>query len=221
MDAVFLDYETVSYDDLDLTALRRAVAHPEDRPGGLTLYAATTEEELAARMAPAQIVLTNKVRLGAAELAAAPRLELIALSATGTDNVDLGAAAARGIAVCNVREYCTASVVQHVWALILALTQHLADYQRFIAEGAWRSGSEGDVLKHPIRELAGRTLGIVGYGALGGGVARAATAFGMERVLIAERPRSDSTARAPSPGRVPLDELLARADIVSLHCPLT
>jgi len=220
MHAVFLDYETVSHGELDPGALKRAVERA-DEAGELTLLAATPDDEIAARIARAEIVLTNKVRLGAAQLEAAPLLKLVALSATGTDNIELAAAAARGIAVCNVRNYATASVVQHVWSLILALTQHLPEYQRFVAGGGWRSGVEGDVLQFPIRELAGRTIGIVGYGALGRGVAAAAAAFGL-RILIAERAGSAVAASsAPTPGRVPLETLLRESDIVSLHCPLT
>lgn len=214
MDAGFLDYETVAHDDLDLTALRHALVAPGET-GGLTLYANTDEHEIASRIAALDVVLTNKVRLGAAQLDHAPRLKLIALSATGTDNVDLAAAAARGIAVCNVRDYCTASVVQHVWALILALTQHLSEYARMLEHGEWQASAESAVLAHPIRELAGRTLGVVGFGALGRGVARAAPAFGM-RVIVAQRPGG-----AAEPDRVPLDALLAESDVVSLHCPLT
>jgi glycerate dehydrogenase len=222
MHAVFLDYETVSHQDLDASALRRAIERPNE-PGQLTLHESTTEAELAARIAPAEILLTNKVRLGAAQLAAAPRLKLIALAATGTDNIDLAAAAQRGIAVCNVPEYCTASLVQHVWALILALTRRLPEHQRFIAQGGWREGAEGDVLQFSMRELTGRTLGIVGFGTLGRAVAAVAPSFGLS-VLIGERqegtaaPRGDASA---NPARVPLDTLLREADIVSLHCPLT
>jgi len=217
MHAVFLDYETVSHDDLDLARLRAAIERPGE-PGALAVYPSTDTATLAARLSSAQIVLTNKVRLGELELAAAPRLALIALTATGTDNVDLEAARARGIAVCNVRDYCTASVVQHVWSLILALTRHLPEYRAFVARGEWREHAEAAVLGWPLRELTGRTLGIVGFGALGRGVAAVAPAFGMQ-LLVAERP--GAAAAAPSAGRVPLDALLATADVVSLHCPLT
>jgi glycerate dehydrogenase len=230
MHAVFLDYETVSHQDLDASALRRAIERPNE-PGQLTLHESTTEAELAARIAPAEIVLTNKVRLDAPQLAAAPRLKLIALAATGTDNIDLVAAAQRGIAVCNVPEYCTASLVQHVWALILALTRRLPEHQGFIEHGGWREGAEADVLQFSMRELTGRTLGIVGFGTLGRAVAAVAPSFGLS-VLIAERgvaPRSGGgadgrggSARGDAdPRRVPLDTLLREADIVSLHCPLT
>jgi glycerate dehydrogenase len=148
-------------------------------------------------------------------LKAARGVKLIALAATGTDNVELAAAQELGIAVCNIRGYCTRSVVQHAWALILGLTQHLAEYSRLARDGSWASPEEAIALAHPIRELAGRTLGVVGFGELGRGVAAAAAAFGM-RVLIANR-----AGGAADPVRVPLAHLLAAADVVSLHCPLT
>jgi glycerate dehydrogenase len=113
-----------------------------------------------------------------------------------------------------VRAYCTASVVQHVWGLILSLTQHVYEFSQLSKDGSWAKDESGAVLSHPIRELQGRIFGVVGWGELGRGAARIAEAFGMQ-VLIANRAGSP-----PQSGRVPLDELLAAADIVSLHCPL-
>lgn len=211
MKAIFPDFATVSRGDIELGAL-------EATGIDLELHSVTTPDELAERLAPAEILVTNKIRLGAAELAAAPRLKLICLSATGVNNVDLEAARARGIGVCNITGYCTTSVVQHVYALILALTHHLHGYQRLLQEGAWKESPQFCLLDYPIRELTGRTLGIVGYGELGRGVARAAPAFGLE-LLVSERPGG-----APAPaeqGRAPFDQVLAEADILSLHCPLT
>jgi len=142
-------------------------------------------------------------------------LKLVALAATGTDNVDLITASMRGIAVCNVRAYCTASVVQHVWGLILSLAQHTAEFSRLSKDGSWAMDKAHAVLSYPIRELAGRIFGVVGWGELGRGAARVAEAFGM-RVVIANR-----RGEALTLGRLDLEELLAVADIVSLHCPLT
>ena len=203
---VFLDYDTVSNGDLDLGALREA-------SDNLILYD-SSEAESAARIHDADIVLLNKLELSRELLSGAPRLKLVALAATGTNNVDLIAARELGIAVCNVRAYCTASVVQHVWGLILSLTQHVAQFSRMSLDGSWARDEAGAVLSHTIRELHGRTFGVIGWGELGRGTARIAEAFGM-RVVIAERPGGQ-----PQAGRVPLDELLATADIVSLHCPL-
>jgi glycerate dehydrogenase len=209
MHTVFLDYETVRNGDdaLDPSAIDEVV--------GTVRYCDFTEiSEIPGRIAAADIVLLNKAKLSRVELGAAPALKLIVLAATGTDNIDLKAAKELGIAVCNVRGYCTASVAQHAWALILALTQHLSSWHRLAVDGTWARG-EINELAHPIRELAGRTLGIVGWGELGRAVARGAEAFGM-RVIVSNRPGAE-----PTDGRVPLEELLATADVVSLHCPLT
>src|SRR6202451_350673 len=203
---VFLDYDTVSNGDLDLEALREAA-------GDLILHD-SSETQIAERISDADIVLLNKLELTRELVWGAPRLKLVALAATGTNNVDLIAARELGIAVCNVRAYCTASVVQHVWGLILSLTQHVYEFSRLASDGSWAKDEASAVLAHPIRELQGRIFGVVGFGELGRGVARIAEAFGMQ-VKIASRPGSP-----PQSGRVPLDQLLATADIISLHCPL-
>jgi glycerate dehydrogenase len=203
---VFLDYDTVSNGDLDLERLREAA-------GDLTLYD-SSETKIAERIHDADVVLLNKLELTRELLSGAPRLKLVALAATGTNNVDLCAAREHGIAVCNVRGYCTASVVQHVWGLILSLTQHVYEFSQLSKDGSWAKDEAGAVLSHPIRELQGRIFGVVGWGELGRGAARIAEAFGM-RVLIANRPGGP-----PQSGRVALADLLGSADIVSLHCPL-
>lgn len=209
MKTIFPDFATVSRGDIDLASLKATGID-------LVLHDVTAADQLPSRLAPAEILITNKIRIGADELAAAPALRLICLSATGVNNVDLEAAEARGIGVCNITAYCTASVVQHVYAMILALTHHLAGYQRLLQTGAWKDSPQFCLLDYPIRELAGRKLGIVGYGELGRGVARAANAFGLE-VLVSERPGG----RADDPARLPFEQVLAEADILSLHCPLT
>jgi glycerate dehydrogenase len=160
-------------------------------------------------------VLVNKLSITAQAIAATPALKLIALAATGTNNVDLVAARARGVAVCNLRDYCTASVVQHVMGTLLLLTQRLREYDALVRAGGWQRGEQFCLLDYPTRELTGRRLGIVGYGTLGRAVAHAAQAFGME-IAIAERPGGE-----PHSGRVPLDRLLPTVDVLSLHCPLT
>jgi glycerate dehydrogenase len=207
MRAVFLDYDTVSNGDLDTSALTRAMP-------GLEFHGSTDGGEAAARLAGAEIVLLNKFVLTRAHMLAA-NLKLIALAATGTDNVDLEAARERGVGVCNVRGYCSQSLTQHVWSLILSLTQHLHQYTRLATDGSWVQSESFTVLKHPIRELAGRTLGIVGWGELGRAAAKPAEAFGM-RVMIANRPGGAHAA-----GRFDLDRVLEAADVISLHCPLT
>jgi glycerate dehydrogenase len=219
MRAVFLDFDTVGPGDTDAKALFRLL--PD-----LELHAHTPARLVAERVADAEIIFVNKVRLDAEVLTQARELRLICLAATGTDNVDLNSARERGIVVCNIRDYCTSSVVQHVFALILALTHHLDEYRRLLRERAWANSPQFCLLDFPIRELAGKTLGIVGLGVLGSAVANVANAFGME-VIATRRPDSrtaDSAAQctnAEHVERVGLDQLLERAHIVSLHCPLT
>lgn len=209
MKAVFLDYETLSRDDIDVTAISHAGVE-------LELFGVTPAEHLPGRIADADIAIINKLRLGPEQLDAAPQLRLVCLAATGTNNVDLEAAQERGVGVCNIVAYCTQSVVQHVFAAILNLTHRLNDYQALLQSGAWKDSPQFCMLDYPIRELSGLTMGIVGLGELGGAVATVARAFGM-RVVVANRPGAESLAT----GRLPLDDLLRESDIVSLHCPLT
>ncbi len=221
MRAVFLDFDTVGPGDIEPEPLLR---HLPD----LELYAHTPAGQVSERIAGAEVVLINKVRLDAATLSVPNDLRLICLAATGTDNVDLTAARQNGIAVCNIRDYCTPSVVQHVFTLILALTNHVIEYRELLRGRAWAESAQFCLLDYPIRELDGKTLGIVGHGALGSAVARVASAFGM-RVIAAERPyrsqgartATDTSADAESVSRVPLRELLRQSHIVTLHCPLT
>jgi glycerate dehydrogenase len=207
MRAVFLDYDTVSNGDLDVSGLRAAV----DDLQLCDLH----EAKMSLQMRDADVVLVNKLVLTRELLQGAAHLKLITLSATGTNNVDLVAARERGIGVCNLRAYCTASVAQHAWALILSLTQRIPEYSRLSRDGSWVRDEANTVLAHPIRELNGRILGIIGWGELGQATARIAAAFGMQ-VVIANRPGG-----ARSGERLDVDELLRVADIVSCHCPLT
>jgi len=205
--AVFLDYDTVANRDLDTSALTKAMP-------ALRFFGTTDDAQIAGRIAEAEIVLLNKFVLSPDHLYAARQLTLIAVASTGTDNVNLEAARELDIAVCNVRGYCTQSVMQQVWAMILSLTQHPHDYARLTKDGAW-GGSGVLGLAQPIRELSGRTFGVVGWGELGRAAAKAAQAFGM-RIIIANRPGGPK-----EPGRFDIDQLLALSDVVSLHCPLT
>ncbi|HUO79748.1 MAG TPA: NAD(P)-dependent oxidoreductase [Steroidobacteraceae bacterium] len=207
--AVFLDYGSVAVDG-DLDPARLCAVLP-----GLVIHEATPEPEVDARIAGAAVVLCNKARLTRARIAANRELKLIALTATGTNNVDLEAAREHGVAVCNITDYCTASVVQHVFAVLLALTHRLREYDRALKAGGWERADGERLPAYPVRELAGRTLGVVGYGTLGRGVARIAAAFGM-RVLVAAR-----AGAAPEPGRLALPQLLPAVDVLSLHCPIT
>lgn len=209
MKSVFLDFATLGSGELDTSRLESAAP-------ALTLLAATAQHEVLERIAGHAIVMTNKLRLDRAIIEGSPDLRLIALSATGTNNIDLEAARERGIAVCNITDYCTPSVVQHVLAVLLSLTHHLSDYSREARDGTWAKGSQFTLLGHRIRELRGLTLGVIGWGVLGRAVAQACqSALGM-RVVVANRPGA-----APIEGRVDLDELLRISDVVTLHCPLT
>ena len=213
--AVFLDYGTVSSQgDLDPSSLLRVMP-------GLELHLNTSQDDVGEAVADAHVVLVNKLRLTRAILEAAPALRLVVLAATGTNNVDLEAARERGVGVCNLRDYCTASVVQHVLGVMLLLTHRLREYDALVRAGAWQRGEHFCLLDHPIRELAGRRLGIVGHGVLGRAVARAANlALGME-VLVARHPGGEPAPGRVDPGRVDVDELLPQVDVLSLHCPLT
>ena len=216
MQSVFLDFATISRDDIGVETLNEAL--PD-----LQYFPTTESTELHQRVRNAEIVLTNKIRINRETIAAAPKLKLICLAATGTNNVDLEAAHEHGVAVCNIVAYCTDAVVQHVFALIMSLNQHLREYQSLLQQGAWKGSPQFCLLDYPIRELAGSTLGIVGYGELGQGVAKAAEAFGMN-VLVAKRPGDqvdNRPATATGPARLPLERMLPDIDILSLHCPLT
>ena len=208
MHAVFLDFSTMG-PDIDTERLDGLVT---------TEYFDNTDpEQLGERIGRTEIVIVNKIALSAATLRAADKLRLVVLAATGTDNVDLETAQDCGIGVANIRDYCTPSVAQHVMGLILALTHHLPEYHERVRQGAWQRNPEFCLFDFPIRELAGRQLGIVGYGTLGRAVARIAAAFGM-RISIAQRPAGQGPA---DPERVPLQDLLPMVDVLTLHCPLT
>ena len=208
MKAVFLDFGTMGT-GLDVAELESLVDE-------LVIYDDTTKDQVAARIADADVVFTNKIRLNAELLNAAPNLKFIALTATGTDNIDTACAEAHGIGVANIREYCTQSVVEHVFGVMLTLTHSLNRYHDAVGAGEWQQSADFCMLNYPIRELSALTLGVVGYGALGRGVADKARQFGM-RVLVSARP--DST-KIPD-DRTLFNDVLAQADVVSLHCPLT
>jgi glycerate dehydrogenase len=173
--------------------------------------------EVGARVANCDIAIVNKIKVDADAIREAKRLKLIALVATGSDNVDLAAAKERGVAVANIRDYCSVSLSQHVFALVLSLTQQINHFDALVRRGAWQQSRTFALFDYPIRELTGRTLGIVGWGTLGQAVARLGEAFGM-RVIVAARlgtPRSEVPA-----DRVHFDDLLEQADVLTLHCPL-
>lgn len=177
---------------------------------------ATAPHEVVERLRDATIAITNKVPLRAPELARLPDLKMIAVAATGTDNVDLAACRERGIVVANIRDYSVVSVPEHCFALMLAVRRNLRAYAADVEAGKWQQSTRFCLLDHPIGDLAGSRLGIVGYGALGRRVAQIGRAFGMEIAVASRSPVADADVVA-----LPLDALLASSDVVSLHLPLT
>jgi glycerate dehydrogenase len=210
MRGVMLDRDSLHPEDLDFSGLAATLTDWDWHPS-------TAVAELPGRLAGREVVVTNKVPLDGAAIREAVDLRLICVAATGVDNVDLGAARARGIPVCNVRNYGTAAVGQHVLALLLALATRWHQYAADVRAGAWSRADNFCLMHRPVMELAGKTLGIIGFGALGREVARLGEAFGMQ-VRVAHSLRPDA---APEPGRLPLAQLLADSDVVSLHCPLS
>lgn len=206
--AVFLDLSPLDQGDLDLAPLERAF----DR---LTRHDTSAPGQLAERLQGAQVAIVNKVAIDAETMAACPQLKLILVSATGVNNIDLAAARSRGIAVSNCQGYGTATVAQHTLMLLLALATHMPDYQAAVRSGRWQQAGAFCFLDFPIVELEGKTLGLLGHGELGSAVARLAEAFGM-RVVTGNLP-----GRPKRSDRLDLHELLAEADAVTLHCPLT
>lgn len=210
MKAVILDYQTLAPNDLALDTLWQQAIDWQ-------LYDTTPADQTAERIKDMDIVLTNKVVLDEALLNANPNIRLIIILATGTNNVDLQAARKLGIPVCNIVAYSTESVVQHTFACLLSLVNRLRDYDRALAEKRWQNGALFTLLDYPVEELAGKTMGIIGYGAIGKRVADVAIAFGMQ-VVVAQ---SLTGANKQQQERLPLPQLLQQADVISLHCPLS
>lgn len=204
---VFLDAGTLA--GIDLSALQ---------PAGATLqcFDHTPRAEIVNRLQHASVAITNKVELTDSIMRQLPALKLICVAATGVNNIDLQAAAQLGIKVANVRGYANTAVPQHVMALLLALTNKVAQYHQATQQGRWSQSRHFCLLDYPLAELAEKTFVVVGYGALGQASAKLATAFGMN-IVIAEQPH----ARLCRPGRVAFHQALAQADVISLHCPLT
>ncbi|MGR3978370.1 2-hydroxyacid dehydrogenase [Acinetobacter sp. 1207_04] len=207
MKAVFLDCESLDKNDLDFSALREVFTD-------LELYPSTLATQVLERVQHADVVITNKVVLDAENLKQCLSLKLILISATGTNNVDLAQAKAQGITVCNCQGYGTSAVAQHTLMLMLALATSVIQYDHAVKQGEWNKSPIFCLLDFPIVELAGKTLGILGYGELGQAVANLAEAFGMKIIVGALPNRSTGN-------RVALSELLPQVDFLSLHCPLT
>lgn len=206
---VFLDRETLS----DSVQLQQVPFKHE-----LQVYGRTAPEQVAERIADADIVISNKVALRREHLEAAPQLKMIALAATGSDNIDLDAARDRQIVVSNIRDYAVRSVPEHVFALIFALRRNICAYRQSVQEGRWQEAQQFCYFDYPIRDLAGSTLGLIGSGSLGQAVATMGRALGM-KVILAQRRGQTIVSNADD--RLPFEQVLDQADILSLHCPLT
>ena len=185
--------------------------------GDLTVYDRTAQEDAAARIGDAEVVFINKVRMTDEIFAACPNLKLVSILATGYNIVDLAAAKRRGITVCNVPGYSTRAVVQMTFALLLEICQQVGLHSGAVHTGRWQTCPDFCFWDRPLIELDGKTMGIVGYGAIGSAVGTVAQAFGMKLLVTARHERP-----VPEGARfVSLPELLAQSDVVSLHCPQT
>ncbi len=211
MKIVVLDGQTLGADGNSWAAL--------DDLGAVDYFDRSTEEEVVSRSRLADVLVTNKARVSGRAIAQAPRLRFIAVSATGYDCVDLAAARQRGIGVANVPEYGTPSVAQFAFALLLELCHRVGLHSAAVQAGEWQRAPEFSFWKTPQIELAGKTMGVVGFGRIGRRVGDIAHALGME-VLAHDALPSASPPYQPF-AWMELDDLFRRSDVISLHCPLT
>jgi glycerate dehydrogenase len=179
-------------------------------------FATTNADELDQRLEAADIVISNKVMLDADTLARHPQIKLIAVSATGTNNVDLEYCRKHAIAVTNIQGYATQSVPEHALAMIFSLKRQLRAYQMDIERGKWQESGQFCFFSHPIQDVAGSTLGIIGSGSLGQAMANLARAVGM-KVVFSERKGATQCRN----GYLPFEEVIRTSDVISLHCPLS
>lgn len=218
LNAVILDYQSLAPEDLEMDTLWSV---PNIQ---WAKYDATAAADTAERMTGADIVLTNKVVLDKSLLEKNKQLKLIIILATGTNNVDMMTAKALGIRVCNIVAYSTESVVQHTFSTLLALQSRLLDYDSAVKKGDWSKSVFFGLLDYPIQEIAGKTLGIIGFGAIGRRVKAVAEAFGMN-VIVAEslvpHDKKSPASGASSEGRTTLPTLYRQADVISIHSPLS
>ncbi len=206
---VIPDGHTLNPGDLSWTPIQQL--------GNVSIYPHTPQSLLVNRCFEATVILPNKVIIDAAIMDQLPQLEYIGISATGTNNVDLEAARERGIVVTNVKGYGSAAVAQHVFALLLALTNKVKEHHQSVLEGQWARAKHFCYWNYPLVELAGKKMGIIGYGKIGKAVAQIAQAFGMS-LLINHKYPIEETADMRA---VNLDVLFRESDVISLHLPLT
>ncbi|MHC4394211.1 MAG: D-2-hydroxyacid dehydrogenase [Planctomycetota bacterium] len=211
MRIVFLDESTITLNsDMDFSSIKAL--------GELVCYANSSEAEAIERAGGAEMVIVNKVPMTKKVMKALPGLKHIAVIATGYNNVDISAAKAAGIRVTNVSGYAKDCVPQHTFALLLNLATRAWEYNRDIRNGQWQKSSTFTLLRYPTFELAGKTIGIVGFGAIGRGVAHIAEAMGMEVMAYDVVDLKDGEYKK---SKSSLDEIFEKADVVTLHCPLT
>lgn len=211
----------MNQDNLRIVFLDRATISPQTHfkplnfSHSLGIFEQTDSTEVAARIADADIVITNKAKLSPLAIQGAKRLKMIAVAATGTDVVDLAACRARGIVVSNIRNYAVNTVPEHTFALIFALRRSLVAYANAVNRGRWQESGQFCFFDYTIRDLKGSTIGIIGDGALGRSVGAMASALGLNVLFSAYKDRTDM-----GPLYTPFEEVLRRSDIVTLHCPL-
>lgn len=206
MRVVILDAKTLTNDDIDFSVF--------DEFGEVTIYDYTKYDEIAERVKDSEIILCNKCIMNKETLKNAGNVKYIGLFATGYNNVDIEYTNERNITVCNAGSYSTNAIAQHVFALILEHYNKVGEYNKFVKDGGWIHSEKFSPFK-PMKEMDGRTLGIVGYGSIGKKVAKIAQAFDMKVLAYNRSPKKDESVRF-----VEMDELLEKSDIVSIHCPL-
>ena len=211
MNIVVLDGETLNPGDNPWT--------PVEAHGDVTIYDATTPEQVVSRCQNAPVVLTNKVVIGREELDQLPDLKLIAVTATGYNVVDVAAAQGRGITVCNVPVYSTQAVAQHVFAMLLAYIHRVQAHHDAIEQGQWQQSGQFSFWLSPISELQGKTFGVIGFGRIGQATAKLAQAFGL-KIMIHSRTRKEVPGFESAQWGT-IKEVVANSDFISLHCPLT
>lgn len=204
IEIVVLDQATLPDQNLNL-----------DFPHHITAHDHTNADQVSSRIAKANIIVTNKVKIDANAIRNSPNLQLIAVAATGYEHVNLKAAQECGVVVCNIRAYGNDTVAEHAFMLMIALMRQLPAYQRDVAAGLWQSSPFFCYFGAPIRDLNGKILGIFGRGGIGQALAQRAEAFGMT-ILWGEHKHANGCRD----GYVPFDEVLQKADVISLHCPL-
>lgn len=208
MKIVILEAATVSKNDVSFEEIYRL--------GEVREYPLTPVDKIVEYVGDAEAVLCNKTPFTAEVLEACPNLKYIGLCATGYNNIDVAAATRLGITVCNAPAYSNAAVAQQVFSFILCYTNRTSAYNRFVHNGGWIRSETFSAFEYPITELAGKTLGIIGYGRIGRQVAKIAHAFDMNVIVNTRTAKQDSSVKF-----VGLKELLAKSDIITLHCPLT